>query len=655
MNDHVRRPLAALFLLGALVPAPLFAQTWTAPGSGAWTTGSNWSGGSAPTTSTSSNIVINNTAASADQVVTLDVGASGFSVGTLSLLSTNAGGYLNRLELTSSGTTTTSGMYVSELFNPGTAGLILGSASGTVELRLTPSVAGAFVVLTTYSGSPGVTLNAGGLLTLNGNGFSNTNPNVNAPVIISGGSLSILASSSAGGVSGAGNGITLSSGSITFDNNAAATTGRLAVAGNLTATGGGITGNHFAGSANIIELSGAANTIGAGVTINNSGNLTFSFRGSAAQSLGSAVDLPHLTVRNGQVNTIAVTSAGKNVGQITIQNTASTTFKMGSDMNTAYNPIVSGSANSTIDLDGRTLNITAGSQWSVGTQSTKIISASPGTVRAHSYNFGNASVGANVTVEANGAGATSTALSTATFAATSVLRFIGNSALGNVSGLVVTTPGTAIGTLQVGDGIGSTYVQIQNNVLTMQGGLIIGGGSTLDLNGRVHNVAGPLQGSGTVRLFNASGVNLNGTGGISAGNGIGNVGTLTLSGTSTTQALTLNNNSVSYFDLSADSTNDVFNAAGNNLTLDGTLQITLVGGYTPTSVGQTWTLFTNLGAGTTGGFDSVLGAAGETYSFGVSGGNGILTLTTAVPEPSALAILGAGLLGAFTGLRRRRA
>ena len=96
--------------------------------------------------------------------------------------------------------------------------------------------------------------------------------------------------------------------------------------------------------------------------------------------------------------------------------------------------------------------------------------------------------------------------------------------------------------------------------------------------------------------------------------------------------------------------NDLFVVNGA-LTLDGTLQVTELGGSL--SVGAPYTLFTYTGALTNNGLDldaTFLAAHPDAFIDVVSQPGQVLL---AVPEPGALPSLFAGL-GALGGLRRRR-
>ncbi|PAW77903.1 MAG: hypothetical protein B9S32_09905 [Verrucomicrobia bacterium Tous-C9LFEB] len=634
--------LGCLALLGGV---NAFSQVWTAAGSGAWTTDANWSTGVAPVSSNVSIVSIDDALAAASQTVTLDISGINYNVGSFTLSNSAGAGFTNTLLLTSSGTA-----IGTSIFNVNGA-LSLGSPSGTVEIRLSPSVNAGFSQL---SATGGITVNSGGLITLDGTTGTTVNANVKSPVTLSGGTMSVLGGSASGGV---GQALTMTSGVITFDKNAASTAGRLTIGGDFNATGGAITANHFSGSANIIELYGANNTLSA-VTINNSANLSFSFRGTTNQSLTSSVDLPSLILRNGKINTVTLTSAAQNTGSISFLNSP-TTLKLGSDMNTIATPTISAvaAAGSGIDANGHTFNVTAGTQWNLANNMNLTSSAAGGRFKANSYAFGNGTIGSNIIVEATGGGGATNTLDTATFNPTSTLLFSGNAT--TTSPVVLRVSGTTqtVGNLQVGTGTSATSVAIQSNNLVMAGNLSVLSNSTLDLNGRAHTLSGSLQGNGMVRVGANANLVFNSTGGISpgfggAGIGAGYVGGLSLVGTATSgKVLTLNSASVSFFDLSSDVSYDSVSAGGFNLTLDGQLVINLIDGYTPMTMGQTWTIFTGLGSGTTGNFSSILSNSGETFSFAINGsGNGILTLTS-IPEPStwilllfSVLILGRGLL-----------
>lgn len=626
---------------------------------GAFTTATNWNPQTVPTGNASTAIIDNVVGVAHNQTVTYDV-STARSLGTLNLLNSAGGGFTDTLQLTSTGTnTTTSRLTV-------TNAIALGSTAGTVEIRLTPSAtASSAAVLTDAAG---LTINSGGLLTLDGTGSSTAFAIVNANTTVnSGGIINVLGNSAAGGIgvnTGNANTLTLNTGGlIAFGAAGASSTGRMQIFGNFTTTGGTITSS---AGANIMELYGTNNTIGAGTAYTSPATLTYSLRSATAGSLTSAVDLPNLTLRNGVVNTVTVNSTGQNVGLITIGTTAASSLKLGSNLNTASVPLVAVSGG--IDLNGFALNSSATTGSFTPTAGTAALtltsSTGTGTLTVPAFNFGTSttvvnSVGANVNLVASAsptgaANLTSTA-GTATFNAASTIQFTGNSTSTDGNRLILAaTTGTGatstIGSLVVGTGASTTFLQLGNNPFNIGGNLTVQTGSTLDINARTQTIAGKLQGTGTFTgLITGGLLTFSSTGGLSPGVASGAVGALTLAGAA---PLTLIGSSVSIFDLASDTSFDRLAAGNNILTLNGsTLNVNVLNGYNP-AVGTTWNILTGLNTGTTGTFGTITSnVSGDTFTFAINNGNGTLTLTgTAVPEPSTWAA-GVLVLLALAGRR----
>ena len=201
------------------------------------------------------------------------------------------------------------------------------------------------------------------------------------------------------------------------------------------------------------------------------------------------------------------------------------------------------------------------------------------------------------------------------------------------SGWVGASSGGSLGTGNAGNNLSlvktgsGTFTLSKTNGNTYANGTTINGGTLL-----VNNITGSGTGTGDVAVN--SGGTLGGTGSI-AGNVAVNtggalapgasIGTLTLSGTLTLDALSTNTFEV---DGSAP-TNDVV-VLGSTVTYGGVLKIIPSGSFT---VGQTFTLFSGAGATDPSNFASVISTGAATFSFA----NGVLTVvsTGAVTPPPA--------------------
>ena len=517
---------------GALLPAGASAQTtytWNSATGGAFTDATNWDPQGVPTTNADTAMIDDVVGAPHSQTVTYDVGTLR-SLGTLNLFNSAGAGFTDTLQLTS----TVNGSTTTRLTV--TNAITLGSAVGTTEIRISPTAASATAVL---SDAQGLTVNAGGLVTLDASGSTTAVPIVNANTIISGGTVSVLGSSAAGGFgvnAGNANTLTLNSGLITFNAANASTTGRLQLFGNLTTTGGTITGSTNTTGGNQIELYGASNNIGSGTIFTNAAALTFSLR-TAGQTLTSAVDLPNLLIRSGTAASpvnLVLTSAGQNAALVTL-GTAAGYLKLGSNVNTPALPVMS-ITGSTLDLNGFALtsSITTGT-FTPTAGSTITSSQANGTLTVPGFNFGTAGtaniVGPNVTVVATasptGAANINSTAGIATYSPTSTLVFTGNSTstANNRLVLVGAGAGSSIGNLQIGSGTSTTFVQIGTAPVNLQGNLSVLANSTLDLNTRTMTVAGKFQGTGAVTSLVTGGLlTFSSAGGLSPGFGAGNTG-----------------------------------------------------------------------------------------------------------------------------------
>lgn len=212
---------------------------------------------------------------------------------------------------------------------------------------------------------------------------------------------------------------------------------------------------------------------------------------------------------------------------------------------------------------------------------------------------------------------------------------LNNSANYEFSGWLGASSGGSLGAGNAGNNLSliksgsGTFTLSKTNGNTYANGTTINGGTLL-----VNNITGSGTGTGDVAVN--TGGTLGGTGSI-AGNVAVNaggalapgasIGTLTLSGTLTLDALSTNTFEV---DGSAP-TNDVV-VLGSTVTYGGALKIVPTGSFT---VGQTFTLFSGAGATNPSNFASVTSTGAATFSFT----NGVLTVVSTgsvTPPPATL-------------------
>ena len=244
---------------------------------------------------------------------------------------------------------------------------------------------------------------------------------------------------------------------------------------------------------------------------------------------------------------------------------------------------------------------------------------------------------------------------------------------GNVTGITITSAGTGYTTATVtlvgggGATIGSVTPSFAANtsggltktgtgVLTLTGSntytgttdvtagtLIVGVSGTGSLAGAVTvATSGTLGGSGTIN----GAVTLNGT--LAPGN---SPGTLTIN-----NSLTMGDNAVTIMELAGTAANlyDHVNVSGT-LTLDGTIRVTLTGGFNP-AFGDTFTLFSGwTGSIVDNGFVFDFSGAPLTGGMNWDTSNFLTTgAISAVPEPSTWLLLGLGALALSWRARSRR-
>lgn len=256
------------------------------------------------------------------------------------------------------------------------------------------------------------------------------------------------------------------------------------------------------------------------------------------------------------------------------------------------------------------------------------------------------------------------------------LTMTSNLNIGQATGITasVTIGGGALtvgGALGIAASAGSTgTLTVNSGTLAVVGTLTNAsnatGTGTFNLNGGTVTVNAFNSGSGTANFNWAGGTftfastnrNINNSGtGILAPGGVGTVGTMTYStGVNSTLSYSQGASAASTFDFASDLSFDKIVRTGTgvdtgtlSLTLAGTVNLNLLGGYTPT-VGMTFDIMTATTI-TDSGF--VLGGNGAglfTYEI-IDGPTSDILRLTAVPEPGVWALLG---IGALIFLRPRR-
>lgn len=439
----------ALALLAAMVASvPGFAQTWSASGNGTWSTAANWTPASVPA---GGNTAILGDAV-ANRTVTYDGAASG-SLGTLTITQTSAA--TNALDLQRSLNLTNA--------------LTLGAADGGAARIILGSTSGAGFALTSANG---VTLNQGGNLvfTSTGNGASGFNSgsvSSSTPVTVSGGALTLQAStgtsSSSTAITAFGGNFTMSSGVIAIDNSTGGADRRLA----LNSPSINITGGSFAAaprSGAQIQFNNAS--VAANITFNPAslgGNISFNFQSDAAQNFTTGVNLTSkMDLRGLGVKTLASTASGNGVGSLFLWDTngaapgSAVTVRLGSNLtlstgssqpavNSGGHTLESGRINAAIDTNGFTFDLASGASngtWTpnmtaqAGATNTVWTLSGNGSFRANAFNLAAGNVttnlGAGLVLNAVGGNATVNDLgNNGTINSASIFRYSGSASASN--------------------------------------------------------------------------------------------------------------------------------------------------------------------------------------------------------------------------------
>lgn len=523
------RLIFLLWVLGVSL-ADAAAVNWTYNGSGAWSTGSNWSAGIVPATGDA--VTLGN--ATALRTVSLDLTSATASVSLSSLaLTQTTTGVTNKLALTGGAGTVTVG-------NPFTLGS--GNATATGSLLITGTGTSSYTAIPSMVATGVMTLNAGGVLQLAYNPVTTRAFIATAGgLTLNGGLLEALAPGatqtvwlgSTSGSNGAFPGadiFTINSGTIKV-HGSGTNASRLGFHGNFNWTGGTVQFVSDTASSTVqgIFLHGLTNTIGSTVTfqtVSTTGVVTAAAptftldiatttpatATTLSQTLDTSVPLGLMTVREFDTKTnssythrITSTAANPSIGQIYLNTTGAVDiFQLGSNLKSTHtNPtfitaqtgtgIVS--ATFAVDLNGFSFDgTTAAAGWVPnklsGTATNWKVTSSTGSgvLKAQSFDLrlsgatnDSFSVGSNATLEATGGAGTGTILSstglvTYTFDPASWFRYSGSATTASPATL---SSVVAIGSLEVANGT----LQISQPSLTAAGDVVVADGGTLDLYG----------------------------------------------------------------------------------------------------------------------------------------------------------------------------
>lgn len=645
--------------------------TWDANTSGNWSTSANWLPNSAAPKAGDAAIIGN---ATSNRTITYDGSASG-ALAALSFTQTTAG-VLNLLDIAKAGSSSAPSLVIAD-------DVVLGSAGGTVALRLN-GTSNAVYLQIGATGNGTVTVNSGGELDLYGGLTTGTTggPTLAGNVAIAGGKLDLGAGASSGAIYPVITGnLSMSSGTMVV-NNTANKDIRTRVFGNFTVTGGTITqGAGVSDSSGQFLLYGennaitAANSIASGIAfylVGGDGK-----GGILNQNFSTAVSIGELSFRGASgVKTISTSGAGTRIESIRMGSelpiSGTQTLKLGSDVNATsfvLNPWGGNASGAlAIDLAGHNLTFTnafnlvaggtggAGNTWAISNTSAAdaMLTASFFTLTGNvvkEIKVGGA--GQKLTLKATGT-AKSDLGGTGIF--DSGVRFL---YVGKGSGDI--TSNRAIGSVEVGDGINSSTLNVVNSDLTMGGNLKVNANSTFNSGGRLLKLTGSasLNGAGgTIKGINSTGGIqwvAGATGGISLGNGVGDIGRLKLDMTgnvSGTPSLTLASTSVSVFDIASLSSFDTLDLGGFGINYSSsTLNLNFMGDYMP-GVGDKFQIFENTGS-FVGNFGDILSNLAG-YGFTYTASTGELEVT-AIPEPqTATFLFFASVTGAAWLAKQRR-
>jgi hypothetical protein len=666
--------LAAGSLLGTGVLAEASVFTWTSATTGGnWSDPSNWTLDSG---ATSAPPVAGDTAnlndATANRTVFYDSASSG-ALGTLNLTQTDP--FTNLLDankslaITNAVTLGASGGGTSQIFNDPTT-------STTAAITLTTAFTG------------GLTVNAGGAYEVEA--YQNTSgkssqSTTTGNVTISGGTLlsdqSVSNSAGTGLATTFSNNLSMSSGTISIGLSGPAgnaliaknggglvntTINRLTVNGNLSLTGGSVlsstTANNFwvEGSTATIDTLSTDLPVQLGLVVNGgSGTVSQILQSDTAITGGLLIrNIPSaVTSVTDSIGSVSGGTLSLGSGTLSFQNadtTGSIKATLTSNVTGGATPIFQGGAAATqtviLDTAGHTLDLGTAAESLSATGANAIAwslqsSSGNGTFKAASFDLhgaaGGATVGPNLTLQATGAGGTTNTLSNTvgTIDPTSTFAYAGTATTSNFAKLVSTR---TIGNLAVTSGA----LQLSGPITTgATSTATVAANGTLDLGGTTLTTAsvtssGLLGGSGT--LATTAGVTSSGS---FAPGESGTIGTVNLTGTG---GLTLASTDNALFDIASLSSFDAVNLNGLPVSYGGMLTANFTGSP---AIGDSYDIFNN-GIGSSN-FSSIVTnlPASETASFDPA--TGVLSIS-AVPEPTAFALLGVAAFGLLARRRRRQ-
>ena len=516
--------LALLALLG-LGPAAATAQTWTGTTSDLWTTGTNWTGGTAPNSSSAivaiSSTVNNPVMLNANtSISTLTMGGStslDITAGTFSVFGTsisNAGSIsldsllqlANNVTLSGAGTLTLAGGQIgtngthytltnqSTIVGYGTLGSNVGADYPYLSLNNSGTINANSNANTLIMGGSGTAYTNSGTLEATGGGILDIA--VPDPINDSGGKITSSGSGSTVEISSAiqggtlkttGGGIMETIGSATLDGS---TEGAITLADGSTYTGGGSTTTSLIGTLNLGTSSGSNLALAGNLQL--TGNASISGPGS-------------ITIASGQIGTNGTQYALTNA--VTIQGYGEIGSNVGSDypyLSLANSGTINAnSSGNTLEIGGTGTSITNTGLFEATNGGTLLLNTSATILNS----------GANIT--ANGTGSTVSFDQVTVQGGTlsglngGVLQTIGSDKLdGFTSGAITLTDGSTytggtntttsvVGTLKLGTSTGST--------LAMTGNLQLVGNTTVSGPGSIILTGGQIGTSGAqYTLTNAS-------------------------------------------------------------------------------------------------------------------------------------------------------
>lgn len=471
--------------------------TWNLGDTGGnWSTAGNWNPAAAPV---SGDTAILNDVTTGTRTVVYDAAATG-ALGTLNVNQATAGA-INVLEIQRSLNVTNN--------------ISLGASAGTERIYLNPT-AGAFTLT-----NSNITLNSGGQLYAAAYRVSSSSTTYSATVsgtiTIAGGSLTIQPSLNNSGGNTAtsanglvvSNGITMTSGSIYIDNSSGITGTRIDISNIFNLTGGTVSAAAAGAQLNIWSGTNTMNVTSFDYTkislqLGNAATLsTF----TTNQTLGSVLIRGNGAVLYGNKQ-ITSTAAGNGIGAITLIDSDNTladsasALKLGSNLTVnagAAGPaaagfsdaVQSGQVNYAIDLNGYTLDVSAGAnsgKWTPNKSTTagvtntiwEVKGTTGSVLKAGSFNFNTSGVTSNirsgVVLTATGANSTANDLGgTGTIDAGSTFRYSGTATSANPATL---TSNRAIGKLEVTSGaLRLTSANAIQGATTISGGTLILGSS----------------------------------------------------------------------------------------------------------------------------------------------------------------------------------